>query len=100
MRVMRCRECGKPLNEDEVLWATEEGDLNSDVGHPWCDECIPLPRCDLCGGSKFVHHVDHHNEVVTEPCPHLYEERKKKSDWLVTLGIILVIVLFFVIPSC
>ena len=43
----RCRveewkcKCGDWIDEDEVIWAKPNGELNTDVGDPYCEVCLP-----------------------------------------------------------
>jgi hypothetical protein len=36
-----CYTCGSWLREDEVIWAKEDGTLDTDKGNPYCDCCLP-----------------------------------------------------------
>ena len=33
--------CGVWIDADEVNWATKDGQLNTDIGFPYCDACLP-----------------------------------------------------------
>lgn len=37
----QCTECEEWMADDEVVWATREGVLSTDVGLPWCVSCCP-----------------------------------------------------------
>ena len=37
----QCAGCSQEITEDEVIWATKDGVLNTDIGLPWCDTCLP-----------------------------------------------------------
>ena len=37
----KCHDCGNWINEQEVIWALENGELNTEKGNPYCDECLP-----------------------------------------------------------
>jgi len=37
----KCHTCGNWINEQEVIWAKENGELNVIEGNPYCDECLP-----------------------------------------------------------
>ena len=37
----KCFGCGTWLHEDEVIWATTDGVLNTDLGNAYCDSCLP-----------------------------------------------------------
>jgi len=51
---MNCHNCQTELHEDEVIWATEDGELNTDSGNPYCVKCCPeiKERCTSCGKAK------------------------------------------------
>ena len=36
-----CFGCGKEFREDDVSWATEDGNLTMMKGNPYCDACLP-----------------------------------------------------------
>ena len=49
---LNCYGCGKKLNEDEAIHATENGILSTGYGDPYCDECLPEEPekvCKACG---------------------------------------------------
>lgn len=48
----RCSECGKHLPEDEVVWADDDGTLNTDTGKPWCTTCAPEEPVDPAWESE------------------------------------------------
>jgi hypothetical protein len=37
----KCHACGTWINEQEAIWAKENGELNTTEGNPYCDECLP-----------------------------------------------------------
>ena len=37
-----CECCGVWLREDEIIWALPNGELNTDKGNPYCDNCLPI----------------------------------------------------------
>lgn len=37
----RCFECDNWVDADEVIWATPDGQLDTDKGNPYCDSCVP-----------------------------------------------------------
>jgi len=37
----RCHKCNEWMDADEIVWATEDGELNTDKGNPYCDSCLP-----------------------------------------------------------
>jgi hypothetical protein len=41
---IRCCVCGSLLHDGDVLWATEAGVLNTDIGNPYCDRCLPTEK--------------------------------------------------------
>ena len=47
---IKCTDCPKMIDEDEVIWATEKGKLDTDKGNPYCDECLPM-TCPKCAGT-------------------------------------------------
>jgi len=54
----RCTECDEWTDDDDVVWATEDGELDTDKGKPYCCSCVPEYKvkvtpdeytCDYCG---------------------------------------------------
>ena len=41
-----CFGCGKEFREDDVSWATEDGNLTMIKGNPYCDSCLPEKEDD------------------------------------------------------
>ena len=37
----QCHTCGVWIHEGEVLLATKDGKLSTDLGDPYCDTCLP-----------------------------------------------------------
>lgn len=37
----KCAGCGDWIPDDEVVWASDVGVLNTDTGKPWCVGCCP-----------------------------------------------------------
>jgi hypothetical protein len=40
----KCSGCKTWIREDEVIWATKDGKLDTDKGKPFCDTCLPLEK--------------------------------------------------------
>jgi hypothetical protein len=40
-------KCGVWMDEDEVIWATPDGRLNTDTGSPFCEACLPADPDDM-----------------------------------------------------
>ena len=36
-----CHVCGVEIGEDAIVWAREDGTLDTDKGHPFCESCLP-----------------------------------------------------------
>jgi hypothetical protein len=45
----KCVGCGEWLDEEDIVWALEDGTLNTDTGRPWCVSCCPADPDDLTG---------------------------------------------------
>jgi len=39
--------CGIWIDADEVNWATKNGQLNADIGYPYCDACLPEEKDEV-----------------------------------------------------
>jgi hypothetical protein len=37
----KCHECQTWIDQDEIVWAMENGTLSTDRGNPYCVECCP-----------------------------------------------------------
>lgn len=37
----RCRGCGAWIALDELVWADDQGKVDTDRGAPWCVSCLP-----------------------------------------------------------
>jgi len=37
----KCSVCGKWFNEDEIIWANDDGTLSTDTGKPYCEGNCP-----------------------------------------------------------
>lgn len=37
----KCKGCGSWLDDEDVVWATEDGKLTTDKGDAYCDSCLP-----------------------------------------------------------
>jgi len=55
-----CHDCGLEIEEGDVSWATEDGNLTMIKGNPYCDACLPEKEdkpnrppcdCDQSGGG-------------------------------------------------
>ena len=36
-----CYDCGLEIEENDVCWATHNGELSVQFGDPYCDACLP-----------------------------------------------------------
>jgi hypothetical protein len=41
-----CYDCGLEIPEDDVSWATHNGELSVQFGDPYCDACLPEKEDD------------------------------------------------------
>jgi len=37
----KCHACGEWVDDDDVVWANEDGTLSTDTGNPYCMDCVP-----------------------------------------------------------
>jgi len=42
----KCEGCDEWVDADDVVWATDDGELNTDTGKPYCDSCVPEENND------------------------------------------------------
>jgi hypothetical protein len=37
----KCAGCGEWVEHEDVIWAHDDGTLNTDTGKSWCEGCCP-----------------------------------------------------------
>ena len=60
-----CHGCGEEFREDDVSWATPDGELTTMRGDPYCDACLPEEKL-TCENTKF-HPEWKHDKVKPRP---------------------------------
>ena len=58
---IECFTCKKKLHDSEVIYATENGILNTDVGNPYCDRCLPEEKYIYTLKTLYDQHPEWHN---------------------------------------